>query len=124
MKIYFDKDTNEIVGTVEGFEDNGVSISLPGRALEEVNIGLGHKLEKWARDLEDTRKPHISVKNHRFDGKKFIRIPDTEIQAKKAAQEEARERFKQERAKLIEKIKDENLSADERLNAVIKHLNI
>lgn len=124
MKVFFDPNTGEILGTVEGFVDNNTTISIPGRTLECVNIGLGHKLEKWARDIEDVEKPHISVKNHRFDGKKFTRIPDEEIQAQKAAQDEARARFKEERTKLLEKIKNNKLSADERLDAVIKHLNI
>ena len=124
MKTFYDEDGN-IVGTVEGFDNpEGVEVQIPGKVLQKVEIGLGHELEQFARDLEDERKPHISVKNHVFDGKKFKKIPDSVMQKRAQAIMKAREDAMVEREKILKKIKDTNLPPEERLETLIKHLNI
>ena len=125
MKLYYNKDNGEIVGTIEGFGNhNGVDISIPNISIESIDITVGHPLEQWARDLENPDKKEITVNNYRFNGKKFIKISQSELEKQKKNNQILQEEAKQKREETLSKIKDTSLSNKERLDILIKFLNI
>ena len=64
MRIFFDKKTGEIIGTIDGFSDDPVldkMMIVPGNMKPEdigkENIHLGHPLELAARMFENPQHP-------------------------------------------------------------------
>lgn len=82
MIIFTDKETNEVIGTVDGFgEDIGLFIGDPEKT-EKTVIGLGHPLEQWAREFEDPRNSK-QVFEYKFKEGNFEKIPDDVLEARK-----------------------------------------
>jgi len=63
MRIFYDTKTGDVVGTVEGFDDDkteGIMMVPGGSAPSDIGvevIGLGHRQEELARRLMDPRDP-------------------------------------------------------------------
>src|SRR3990167_11082194 len=119
MKIYYDKTTVKILGTVDGFGDHSkVHLKFENEAnIASEDIKLGHKLEQWARDLENPEKP-INTQNHRFNGEKFTPISEEELAEIERINEASKIVGQAKIDELKSLIKDENLDAKRRLDAL------
>jgi hypothetical protein len=94
MRLFINKATGEVIGTVDGFDDHlteGVMI-LPGDLqpddVEALTIGLGDPNEKMARRLMDA-KDELSIDMLRMGPDGLAVKPIAELKALKAAKAQA-----------------------------------
>ena len=125
MKIYYKKSNGQIVGTIEGFGDHsGVELFKDDDTVVSEDITLGHKLEKFARELEDPQNKKVTIRSYRFKSGKPVKIPKEELEAEESERSKQKHKKTLELTMIKETIRDTEEPIEKRFEALLKLLRL
>lgn len=95
MRIFFNKATGEVVGSIDGFSTDPaidkMDMTIPGVEVGKINVGIGHPQEELVRRVE---RGELTVFDLKIEGDGVREFTPTEYadrQAKRDAQKKANE---------------------------------